>query len=145
MDSWLWIVSNPSFLVSQKICLAGAASWCRWGSWTEAAARGHWSRPSPGLQLHRGYPAKSNPFVQVHLPPSFRYEGKGSRAVSYLPEDGQMLSRGTVRTFQQALSCVVSWSWMWWNTLSSTEQSALRAMDSKPVGGCAPSKRRKVQ
>ena len=85
----------------------------------------------PGVSANFGYPEKSSPFVQVKLPAGMEYNGKKSRAVSFMDKEGHTL-RGTVRTKDSAISCTTSWAWTWWNGLSESEKNAVhQAMKSK--------------
>ena len=81
----------------------------------------------PGVRYHIGEPnsEKASPFVQAHLPPGYVWNGKKSHAVSYVGP--VCLTRGTRRTKQQAESCVLSWAWSWWESLSAEEQSGIGA------------------
>lgn len=85
----------------------------------------------PGCSCAFGYPEAANPFIQIKLPNGMQHLKKKSRAVSYIGSDGSS-KRGTMRTRDNALSCVTSWAWTWWNSLTNDERSCIRnSMSSK--------------
>ena len=71
-----------------------------------------------GCRIYVGHPKNANPFIQLYLPAGFRCGKKKSRAVSFNPEGGG-------RSHDQALACVTSWAWQWWNGLPEADQCRL--------------------
>ena len=78
----------------------------------------------PGVSLQNGHPKDASPFFQAFLPTGFVHEGKKSKSVSYMGET--VFAKGTTRTMEQAKACVLSWCWQWWNSLSTSDHSAIR-------------------
>ena len=83
----------------------------------------------PGAACHSGFPKEANAFFQVILPGTFKFEGKRSRSVSYLGKEP--IPNGTQRTEEAAKRMVLSWSWQWWNSLTTDERSAVGSTSSK--------------
>ena len=81
----------------------------------------------PGVRCNFGEPSseKASPFVQVHLPVPFAFRGRKSHAVSF--QGPVALVRGTRRSKEQAESCVLSWAWAWWESLTVEQQSGIGA------------------
>ena len=94
----------------------------------------------PGVSLHNGHPKGASPFFQCFIPTGFLHEGKKSKSTSYMGET--VFAKGTTRSMEQAKSCVLAWSWQWWNSLSTSDHSAIR--ETEKVSGEPSSMRRRV-
>eukprot|EP00435_Cladocopium_sp_Y103_P061586 s902_g23.t1 len=94
----------------------------------------------PGVTFHSGHPKEASPFFQAFLPTGFVYEGKKSKSISYMGE--KVFPKGTTRSMEQAKACVLSWSWQWWNSLTTENHSAIREAENS--NGEPSKKRRRV-
>ena len=92
----------------------------------------------PGVKCHRGVPENASPFLQALLPGTFKYEGKRSRAVSYMGSK-PVVTNGTTRSEEAAQRMVLSWSWQWWDSLTTDQRSAISS-----EARSQPSKKRRV-
>ena len=99
-------------------------------------------RPSeelpPNCSMYHGFPAASSPFVQAYLPAGFRYENRKSRCCCYRDPNGP--ARGTDRSKDAAVRSVVSWTWLWWDSLAPEQQEQLR--NSNPARPAEPAPKR---
>jgi len=84
-----------------------------------------------GVSTNYGYPDSANPFVCVKLPPGMMYERKKSRSVSFVGSEKGVSLRGTTRSKDQAVSCMTSWAWEWWSSLSDDQKNSIRSAATK--------------
>ena len=87
---------------------------------------------APGCSVAFATPFGQSPFVQIHLPRGFKFEGKSSRAVSYVPESGP-LNRGTTRLKSQAQEIASAWSWRWFSSLDHEKKQLFQAGVAEPA------------
>eukprot|EP00438_Fugacium_kawagutii_P009613 Skav215639 [mRNA] locus=scaffold736:197173:203009:- [translate_table: standard] len=105
----------------------------------------------PGVTLNYGVPDKSSPFVQLKLPQGMSFEAKKSRSVSFMATGIPMSGRGTTRTRENALDCVLAWGWEWWGSLTDSQKNSIRSMmlkrshsDDESIAGEASKKRKSL-
>ena len=84
---------------------------------------------APGCSVTYGYPANQSPFVQIHLPKGWKYEKKSSRAVSYCPDSGPIMARGTNRKQDQAFEMACAWSWRWFGQLAPKDKPLFQSAE----------------
>ena len=85
----------------------------------------------PGVSTNFGKPQNASGFIQAKLPGTWKWEGKRSRAVSFITAE-VLGSRGTTKSKAQAIRAAASWCWSWWESLDDTQKSAVQA-SSKQV------------
>ena len=79
-----------------------------------------------GCHANFASPNGASPFIQIHLPPGMKCNGRKSRSVSF--QDGSPIgSRCTVRDKDSAIRCALAWAWEWYHSLTPGEQSAVKA------------------
>eukprot|EP00439_Symbiodinium_sp_Y106_P043977 s4905_g5.t1 len=95
----------------------------------------------PHCSVYYGHPVNGSPFVQAYLPDGFKFNKKKSRAVCYR-EQGLNLqsSKAAKRTKEEALTCVTSWCWSWFASLTDAQKRQLSGSDGAQ-GGERPAKR----
>ena len=100
----------------------------------------------PCSRSHGGFPKDQSPYIQVHLPKGYKFQGKASRACCFADEEGKAVPNGTSRSRKMAVQSVQSWSWQWWESLTPVVQSSLRGhkdvkKDGDGAAGERPAKR----
>ena len=87
-----------------------------------------------------GHPLAASAFIQAKLPGNMSWEGRKSRCVSFCT-DLIVGTKGTTRTKTQAIQSAAAWCWSWYESLDSSERSAVQAASktmasSSRGGGC---------
>ena len=85
----------------------------------------------PCCRVNLGYPVGLSPFIQVRLPKGYSYMNKESRAMSFRESEGQVVPRGTQRTYAMAVKAVESWAWQWFESLSPAVQKSMSSTDKE--------------
>ncbi|CAE7943503.1 LDJ2, partial [Symbiodinium necroappetens] len=95
---------------------------------------------APGCKAYIGQPDEESPFIQVRILPKLLFNGKKSRAFSFVPEGSRPLPRGATRSFQDACTCATTWS-NFFNSLSEDQKKDIREKyPSQATGQKAPGK-----
>lgn len=95
----------------------------------------------PGVATTFGHPEKASAFIQAKLPGNMTWEHKRSRCVSFCTDNAIVGTKGTTRTKAQAIRSAAAWCWSWYESLDSSERSAVQAAaktvaSSSRGGGC---------
>ena len=89
----------------------------------------------PGVSANWGEPKSgASPFLQAHLPRGFSHNGRKSRSVSFLDSSVSSSSKGTSRSREEAIRCVLAWCWEWWNALPEKTQRSIKDASDANVG-----------
>lgn len=81
---------------------------------------------APGTRAHVGRPQDASAFIQVKIISGQKFQGKNSRAFSFVPVGGHQRPRGIQRDYRTACQSAIAWTREWWRSLSSEQQEELK-------------------